>query len=107
MADEGEYNVIMSDFVFRDSMDGVAGVVTAHRSKSGIGTEFGNYINYKVGFYVAPGANSNANFCTDDGAVRNYRNIGIGSINDESMINMHTRGSTGNGWVIPADTRVD
>ena len=107
MADGGEYNVIMGDACFKVGYNGEAGVVGAQMPKSGGGEFMGNYIENTMGYWVGPGAKTDTNYGFDDGSAKAYKGVSIEKINSGTYINMHIYGNGGNGWVIPADSRVD
>lgn len=105
MADNGEYNVIMSDATFNVSWGGSFGVMMTQESFSGGESVSGNYTNYGKGNLVLRGMFSTSNFCRDDGSVKMYNKVGFTSIG-ESFINMNSHNG-GQGWMIPLDMRVD
>jgi prepilin-type N-terminal cleavage/methylation domain-containing protein len=103
MADGGEYNVIMGDAVFKNG----SGVISTQIPKAGGGDIFGNYIESTMGYFVGAGSSTTANYGRDDGSAHSYQKVNIEKVNSGTFINMHIYGNGGNGWVIPAASRVD
>lgn len=103
VSDASEYNVLMSDVVFKRNGTGCH---TAQRSPVYAAETGGNYDEFGFTFVNPMPYSSTANYCGDDGSIKTYRNAGMPAVSSGAYINLNTS-ITKNGWLIPKDLRVD
>lgn len=97
----GKYSVLISDFTINHWTYGH--LDSAQKPLTSSGTICGNYVESSTGYWIEPPLEASANFCLDDGSTKTYT-VSMGGVTNGTLLKLKP---SGNGWVIPADTRVE